>query len=86
VQVVTFTKTHGAQLRCEPSTIDKADINISVTLLDRRCLNNKLMSLFELGCARRYGGISFEIKRSMGGSVVSSFLQIAALSIFSNDF
>jgi len=35
--------------------------------------NLKVTALFEPCHARRYGGISFEIRRSMGGSITSSF-------------
>jgi len=35
-------------------------------------LSDKLTALFELHHVRQYGAISFEIRRSMGGSVVTS--------------
>jgi len=35
-------------------------------------LSDKLTTLFEPHHARQYGAISFEIRRSMGGSAVSS--------------
>jgi len=42
-------------------------------LLDRCRLNDKVTALFEPRHARQYGGISFEIGRSMGGFVATSF-------------
>jgi len=46
--------------------------NLSARLPDQRQLSDKVTALFELHHARRYGQISFEIGRSMGGSVATS--------------
>jgi len=46
--------------------------NLSIRLPDQFHLIHKVTGLFELRHARRYGRISFEIGRSMGGSVATS--------------
>jgi len=46
--------------------------NLSVRLPHQCQLSDKVTVLFEPRHARRYGRISFEIGRSMGGSTVTS--------------
>jgi len=46
--------------------------NLSVRLSHQCQLSDKVTVLFEPRHARRYGRISFEIGRSMGGSVATS--------------
>jgi len=46
--------------------------DISVMLPGRRRLSDTLTALFKPRHARQYGGISFELRRSMGGSVATS--------------
>jgi len=46
--------------------------NTSATLPGPCCLSDKLTALFELRHARRCGPISFEVRRSMGGSTTTS--------------
>jgi len=74
VQAVTIMKTQGAKVRGEPTTIAWQSWNVSVTLSGRRRLSDRLTALFKTCHARQYGGISFEIKRSMGGSIATFFL------------
>ena len=46
--------------------------NLSIRLPDQCQMSDKVTGLLELRHARRYGRISFEIGRSMGGSVATS--------------
>jgi len=50
-----------------------------------RHLNDQLTALFETRRVRRYGGISFETKRSMGGSI-ATFFQKSLKLIKINEF
>jgi len=66
----SFTKMLGTKSRGETSTIGTA--NPSVRLPDQCQLNDKVTASFEPRHARQYGRISFEIGRTMGGSVATS--------------
>jgi len=53
-------------------TIVMADLKPTITLLDQRCLDDKLTTLFKPRLARWHSGTSFEIRRSVSGSVATS--------------
>ena len=76
VQAVTITKAEGAKVRGEPTTIGMADLKLNRYATSwQQHLSDKLTALFKLRRARWYGAISFEIRRSMGGSVATSLIQ-----------
>jgi len=71
VQAITIMNTQGTKLRSEPTTIGLAwqTWDVSITLPGWHHVYEKLTALFKPRHARQYGGLSFEIRRSMGGSI-----------------
>jgi len=78
MQAVTITKTQGPKMSGEPTAIDMEDLNRICYTTRTTMLSDKLKltALFEPRNARCYGGISFETRRSMGGSIATSFLKM----------
>jgi len=62
----------------EPSTIGMAELEPIRWLPDQCQLSDKVTALFEPRHARRYGRISFQIGRSMGGWF-GSYFQVTTL-------
>jgi len=76
VQAVTITKMQGAKMRGQPTTIGMTDLKRIYYATRTTMLEWQLTVLCEPCHVRRYGGISFEIRRSMRGSVAISLLDI----------
>ena len=69
---IHLRKRKAPRQEANPQPLAWQTWNLSVRLPDQCQLSDKVMALFELRHARRYGQISFEIGRSMGGSVATS--------------
>jgi len=61
MQAVTITKTEGAKIRGEPTTIGMAELKLKHYATRSTPLSDELTTLFEPRHARWYGQIGIEI-------------------------
>jgi len=60
-------------VRGKPTNIDMSDLKRMCYAARMTLISDKLTALFEPCHLRQYSRISFEIKRSIGGSVATSY-------------
>jgi len=69
---IYLRKRKAPNQEVNPQQLAQQTWNLSVRLPDQCQLSDKVTALFEMRHGRRYDRISFEIGRSMGGSVAIS--------------
>ena len=69
---IHLRKRRASSQEANPQPLAWQAWNLSVRLQDQRRFSDKVAALFEPRHARWYGRISFEIGRSIGGSVATS--------------
>jgi len=67
-------KTSGAKVRGEPTTVGIADLNLTCYYVIRMTALEWQTDCFiqTVSCEVWYGIVSFQIRRSMGGSIATS--------------